>query len=188
MSERNTAVRTRSKQRLTTRRMAMGGVFGAICVVLGVSGLGMIPVPNLTGYATIMHVPVIIAAVLEGPAVGAFTGLIMGLYSFMTPGAVPPDPLVAIMPRILIGIVSAYVYKAFGRRHKLGAAVAGFCGTLTNTIGYLGMATLLGYLPSAVWIASLPQFTVELILATVLTTAIVRVIQRAMPHYGEEEK
>ena len=63
----------------------MGGVFGAICVVLGVTGLGLIPVPNLSGYATIMHVPVIIAAVLEGPVVGAFTGLIMGIYSFITP-------------------------------------------------------------------------------------------------------
>ena len=82
MSERNK--KTRSKQKLTTRRMVMGGVFGAICVVLGVSGIGMIPVPNLTGRATIMHVPVILAAVLEGPLIGGFTGLIMGVYSLMT--------------------------------------------------------------------------------------------------------
>lgn len=172
------------KQKLTTRRMAMGGVFGAICVVLGVTGLGMIPVPNLTGYATIMHVPVIIAGVLEGPVVGAFTGLIMGVYSFITPSTVPPDPLVAIMPRILIGVVSAFVYRAFGRHHKLGAAFAGILGTATNTVGYLGMAVLLGYLPSAIWLVSLPQAIVELILATVLTVALVRIIQRAMPDYG----
>lgn len=173
------------KHKLTTRRMTMGGVFGAICVVLGVTGLGMIPVPNLTGYATIMHVPVIIAGVLEGPVVGAFTGLIMGIYSFITPSTVPPDPLVAILPRILIGVVSAFVYRLFGRHHKLGAAFAGIFGTVTNTAGYLGMAVLLGYLPSAIWLISLPQALVELVLATVLTTALVRVIQRAMPSYGQ---
>ena len=107
MSERNK--KTRSKQKLTTRRMVMGGVFGAICVVLGVSGIGMIPVPNLTGRATIMHVPVILAAVLEGPLIGGFTGLIMGVYSLMTASLVP-DPIVTILPRILIGVVSGFVY------------------------------------------------------------------------------
>ena len=177
MSERNK--KTRSKQKLTTRRMVMGGVFGAICVVLGVSGIGMIPVPNLTGRATIMHVPVILAAVLEGPLIGG--------YSLMTASLVP-DPIVTILPRILIGVVSGFVYKAFGRHHMLGAAFAGICGTITNTVGYLGLAILFGYLPAAVWIASLPQFIVELILATVLTVALVRVILRAMPNYGEERR
>lgn len=62
------------------------------------------------------------------------------------------------------------------------------CGTITNTVGYLGLAILFGYLPAAVWIASLPQFIVELILATVLTVALVRVILRAMPNYGEERR
>ena len=56
---------------------------------------------------------------------------------------------------------------------------------MTNTAGYLGMAVLLGYLPSAIWLISLPQALVELVLATVLTTALVRVIQRAMPSYGQ---
>ena len=68
------------------------------------------------------------------------------------------------------------------------AAFAGICGTITNTVGYLGLAILFGYLPAAVWIASLPQFIVELILATVLTVALVRVILRAMPNYGEERR
>ncbi len=186
MSARNTTRSKRTMQRRTTRRVVMGGVFGAICVVLGVTGLGLIPVPNLSGYATIMHVPVIIAAVLEGPVVGAFTGLIMGIYSFITPSSIPPDPLVAILPRILIGVVSGLVYKAFGRHHVLGAAFAGICGTLTNTIGFIGFAILLGYVPMAIWLAILPQFIAELILATVLTVALVRVIQRALPDYHND--
>lgn len=181
----NTA-KKRTTKKLTTRRIVMGGVFGAICVVLGLSGLGMIPVPNLAGRATIMHVPVIVAACLEGPVIGGFTGLIMGLYSFMTPSTVPPDPLVAILPRILIGVVSGFVYKAFRGHHALGAAFAGILGTATNTCGYIGMAVLLGYLPAAIWIAILPQAIAELVLATVITVALVRAISRAMPDvYGK---
>ena len=86
----------------------------------------------------------------------------------------------------MIGVVSGLVYKAFGRHHVLGAAFAGICGTLTNTIGFIGIAILLGYVPMAIWIAILPQFIVELILATVLTVALVRVIQRALPDYHND--
>ena len=49
--------------------------------------------------------------ILEGPVVGAFTGFIFGLYSFMTPvGAIPADPIVRILPRILIGVTSYYIH------------------------------------------------------------------------------
>ena len=64
------------RQRMSTRKMAVAGMLGAVAIVLSVTGLGMIPVPSLAGRATIMHVPVILAAILEGPAVGAFTGFI----------------------------------------------------------------------------------------------------------------
>ena len=180
MSE--TKLQARQQKRLTTRRMVMAGVFGAICVVLGMTGLGLIPVPNLAGYATILH-----AGVLEGPLVGAFTGLIMGIYSFMTPGPIPPDPIVCFIPRILIGAVSGYVYRLVGKRHPmLGAGLAGGLGTATNTVGFIGLAILMGYVPSAIWIAILPQATIELVLATVLTVALVRVIQRAVPTYRQQ--
>ena len=135
------------KQRMTTRQMAVSGMLGAVAIVLSVTGLGMIPMPSLAGRATIMHVPVILAAILEGPAVGAFTGFIFGLYSFMTPvGAIPADPVVRILPRILIGITAYYSY-VLCRRFRAGVAVAAVVGTLTNTIGYLGLASLIGYLP-----------------------------------------
>lgn len=178
------ATKSRTEKRLTTRRMTMAGVYGAICVVLAVTGLGMIPVPNLAGYATIMHVPVIIAAVLEGPLVGAFAGLVMGIYSFITPGSVPPDPIMCILPRILIGVVSGYVYIALSRvNQSFGAAMAGIIGTATNTLGYVGIGILLGYFPSAIWIAIAPQALVELVLAAVLTVIISRTVMRAMPNY-----
>ena len=186
----NKAVKQTNKQskKLTTRTIAISGVLGAITIMLSVTGLGMIPMPSLAGRATIMHVPVILGAILEGPVVGAFTGFIFGLYSFMTPvGAIPADPIVRILPRILIGITAYYTY-VLCRRSAFGAVMAAIVGTLTNTIGYLGLATLIGYLP---WAASLTvmvtQMPFELVLASVLILALYKAFHRkAAPVFDDE--
>lgn len=175
-------------KRMSTRTIAISGVLGAITIMLSVTGLGMIPMPSLAGRATIMHVPVILGAILEGPIVGAFTGFIFGLYSFMTPvGAIPADPIVRILPRILIGITSYYTYVLF-RRSSFGAVMAAIIGTLTNTIGYLGLATLIGYLP---WAASLTimvtQMPFELVLAAVLVLALYKALKRRKQAVFDDE-
>ena len=66
---------------LTTRKIVFIGIMGALTIILGVTGLGLVPVPTPAGRATILHVPTIIAAILEGPVVGFFIGLIL-VHSF----------------------------------------------------------------------------------------------------------
>lgn len=171
----------KSRQRMSTRKMAVSGMLGAVAIVLSVTGLGMIPVPSLAGRATIMHVPVILAAILEGPAVGAFTGFIFGLYSFMTPvGAIPADPIVRILPRILIGVTSYYTYVLF-RRSRAGVVAAAVIGTLTNTIGYLGLASLIGYLP---WAASLTVMITQMPFEMALAVMLLLVLDKAFTRRG----
>jgi uncharacterized membrane protein len=50
--------------KINVRQIVVAGVLSAIAIVLGVTQLGFIPVPNLSGSATIMHIPVILGAVL----------------------------------------------------------------------------------------------------------------------------
>lgn len=169
------------RQRISTRKIAVSGMLGAVAIVLSVTGLGMIPMPSLAGRATIMHVPVILAAILEGPVVGAFTGFIFGMYSFMTPvGAIPADPIVRILPRILIGITSYYAYVLMGRS-RIGVAVAAIVGTLTNTIGYLGLASLIGYLP---WAASLTVMVTQMPFEMILAIVLLLVLDKAFTRRG----
>src|SRR6056297_2810248 len=123
--------------RTKIRKLTIAGVLGAIAIVLGATPLGFIPVPTPAGSATIMHIPVIIGAIMEGPIVGAAVGLIFGLFSFIRGGAFFVDPLVAILPRVLIGVFAAYSYTLVNKK-VLGAIVAAIVGTLTNTIGVLG--------------------------------------------------
>ncbi len=96
---------------LSVRKIVISGILGAIAILLGVTRLGFIPVPTPAGHATIMHIPVILGGVLEGPVVGLITGAIFGLFSFLQPGA-PffADPLVSIFPRLFIGVISYLVY------------------------------------------------------------------------------
>lgn len=142
--------------RLSTRKIAIAGIMSAFSILLSlIPSLGYIVVPLTPITITTMHIPVIVAAILEGPVVGGFVGLIFGLSSMYTAATIfaglPTafvflNPLVSVFPRILIGIVAYYVYAGISRliRNKGVATVIGaVAGTLTNTIGVLGMIYLL---------------------------------------------
>ena len=163
--------------KLTTRQLAISGMLGAIAIILGVTRLGFIPVPTPAGHATIMHIPAILGGILEGPIVGALVGLIFGIYSFLN--ATNPmfaDPLIAILPRIFIGVAAYYSYKYFWKNSAIAAAL----GTLTNTIGVLGLATLRGYLPIKVSASiAVVHGTPEVVVAMLLVFILVKALKRA---------
>ena len=170
---------TMSQDRPTTlnpRRIVVAGVLGAIAIVLGVTRLGFIPVPNVSGNATIMHIPAIIGAVLEGPIVGVLAGGIFGIFSMLqdTTGLFT-NPLVSVLPRLLIGLFAWLAYRSLaGRNADLAAAVAGVVGTLTNTIFVVGMLLVFGLIPFAVVPTLIPQVIAEVVIAAVLTPLVVR--------------
>ena len=137
-------------RRLSIRQMTMIGMLSAISIFLGITGLGFIPLPTMR--ATIMHVPVIIGAIIEGPVVGALVGLVFGLFSmyqnFTAPGPTSFifwNPIIAIIPRVLVGIVAYYVYRALYRKIKkesISIAIASLLASFTNTAGVLSLAYL----------------------------------------------
>ena len=131
---------------------------GIMILMSVVPFLGFIPIGPLN--ATILHVPVIIGSVILGPRLGAFLGTSFGVMSVINattrPSALsfvfsPFIPiigtshgswkalLVALVPRILVGIVPYYVYK-FGQRffkgktNSIALFLAGIAGGLTNTL------------------------------------------------------
>jgi uncharacterized membrane protein len=161
---------------LDVRQIVIAGILGGIAIFLGATQLGFIPVPNVSGRATILHIPAIVGGALEGPVVGALAGLIFGIFSWLDP-LVPPlrNPLVSILPRIPIGIVSWFVFVSLRRTSvDLASVVAGLLGSFTNTVGVVGMAVLLGYFPFAVFLVVLPQAIAEAVLAAVVTLVVVR--------------
>lgn len=143
-----------------TRKIVVAGVMGAISVLLGATHWGFIP--WLSGASlTIMHVPVIIGAILEGPIVGVAIGLIFGLFSLIQAAVAPTgpadvwftNPLLSILPRLFIGPVAWLVWNALKKWPAPGLVLAGIAGSLTNTVLVLGMIGVLGFLP---WAGLLP--------------------------------
>ena len=101
------------------RRIITAGLLLAITALLAFSRIGFIPAPTPAGNATIAHIPAIIGGILEGPLVGLIVGLGFGLASFMQ-AAIPAfkDPLVAIAPRLFIGVTAGLVYTLLQRADK----------------------------------------------------------------------
>lgn len=166
---------------MSVRKIVISGVLAAVAILLGVTRLGFVPVPTAAGNATIMHVPAIIGGIMEGWAVGAIIGTIFGIFSFLN-AEVPmfKDPLVAILPRIFIGITAFLSYIALKRINEyLALVVAAVIGTFTNTALVLGMAVVRGYMagPVAVGIG-VTHGIPEAIVAAIITVAVVAAWKR----------
>lgn len=138
------------KKSTKVRHLTITSMLSALLIVLGITGLGYIPIPPFD--TTIMHIPVIIGSILEGPIVGGILGFIFGLTSMFQAIKSPTpvsfiflNPLVSILPRILIGITPWLIMKFFKflKRDSFKISTAAFIGSFTNTIGVLSMIYIL---------------------------------------------
>ncbi|MCR4405630.1 MAG: ECF transporter S component [Anaerolineae bacterium] len=174
---------------LSTRDLAVAGIFGALSIVLAVTPLGMIPVPNISAAATTLHIPAIIAAIVSGPVVGAVVGLILAITSWYYYSAIFLNfmggnllfaLLDAFLPRILIGVLAYYAFRPLRRRPSVAAGVAALVGTLTNSLGVLGLLLLLGTANATVMIpVVLTNVPFEIILSIVVTIPVVAALRAA---------
>lgn len=175
-------IKLNTSNKVSTRKITTLAMLSAISVILGFTPLGIIPVPPVP--ATIMHIPVIIAAILEGPIIGAIMGLIFGIISIVraiTTGnlllVAYLNPLVSVLPRILIGVVAYYVYKGIPiKNEKIRVGLSAAVGTAINTIGFLGMMYLL-YANEYSVVKKISQDTVaKVMLAVAMTNGIPEII------------
>ncbi len=175
---------------MAIRKIVISGVLAAIAILLGVTRLGFIPVPTAAGNATIMHVPAIIGGIMEGGWVGAIIGLIFGLFSFVD-ATVPlfKDPLVAVLPRIFIGITAYLAYAGLKRWNEyLALIIAAVVGSMTNTILVLGMAVVRNYMTAPVAAATAAINGIpEAIVAAIFTVAVVTAWKRVETGGGKSK-
>ncbi|MGL4343578.1 MAG: ECF transporter S component [Cellulosilyticaceae bacterium] len=143
-----------NRQVVRTKTLALVGILGAIIVVMAFTPLGIIPIPGMA--ATILHIPVIVGALLLGPKIGATLGGIMGMATmvraiFMPMGPMDlffRNPIVSIVPRILIGVVAYYAYRGLLRvikKYYIVLVLTSVIGALTNTVLTMGTLMLVYY-------------------------------------------
>lgn len=125
-------------------------ILSAILLLLEVTGLGYIRIPAIS--MTIMQVPVIIGALVLGPAAGAILGTVFGLTSFAQ--AFGKDPLGAILlslnpaglfvttvlTRALMGWLCGLIFlllKKTALKESLRLVLASLSGALLNTLLFM---------------------------------------------------
>lgn len=174
-------------------KLAITGAFGALVVVLGITRLGFISISPTVSY-TILQIPVILAAILGGLFSGMGVGLVFGVMSLIIAavapsGALDPlfvNPLVSIVPRVMIGVVAWIVYAGLNKLRvpkPVSAVIASYLGTFTNTLLVFASLFILyfneisaavkgiGYW--AVIIAHIPSAAVEGSIGAVISAAVI---------------
>ena len=126
----------------------------ALIFLLGLTPLGLIPLGFCN--VTLLCIPVAVGTMYLGWRRGLLLGLAFGATSF-TSALLHPSALVAtlmganmfymtvmtFLPRLCIPLVIWGVYALLQKRQKhVAAAVAAACGSLTNTVLYLGLMLL----------------------------------------------
>lgn len=167
--------------------------------------LGFIPIGPLR--ATTLHIPVIIAGIILGKEKGAAIGLVFGLSSLLINTISPTvtsfvfsplisgsfmSALIAVIPRILIGYVSGWIYEKWHHHNQtIIMTISALAGSLTNTILVLGGIYFIfgGQYASAIgqsYHQLLPYFCgiivtnglLEAIVGSIIAVTVARVLQR----------
>ena len=147
------------KQAFSIRAMTQLALLTAITLVLAYTPIGYLPLGPFN--VSFLAVPVCIGAVVMGPGVGAFLGLVFGLTSFgnaLSGGSAMGVALLSVSPagyfvqsvvgRVLMGLCVGLIFRALSRltgRSLASYVTAAVCAPLLNTVFYMGLMCLIFY-------------------------------------------
>ncbi len=128
-----------------TRKLTFLGVMLSLTIVF----VMITAVPGTAAtIAFFMFIPTIITSVVYGPKLGALMGFLAGLTTLIRAYIAPlspfdyffQNPLIAILPRIFVGITPYFVYIGinklfnFDKSENISIISAGALGAITNTV------------------------------------------------------
>lgn len=142
-----------------TRYMATLAMLSGLLLVMGMTGIGFIPLPVIK--ATTMHIPVILGAILLGPGAGAALGTVFGLCSIWANTTAPGLLSFAFSPfmstegllgaakslwialgcRILFGLAAGILWKIvkkIAKQDYIALPVTAVIATLCHTVFVMG--------------------------------------------------
>ena len=143
----------------STHYMALLAMLCGVQLVMGMTGIGFIPLPVIK--ATTMHIPVILGAILLGPSAGGILGGLFGLCSIWanttTPGllsfafspfmttegfiGVLKSLWIALGCRILFGLIAGWLWlliKKLCKKDYVALPVTAAISTICHTLLVMG--------------------------------------------------
>ncbi len=125
-----------------TGKLTFMGVMLALTIVF----VAMTVIPTTSAsMALLIFLPTIVTSIIQGPKSGAVMGALAGFITLLRALLAPAspvdylflNPLVAILPRIFVGVVPYYIFILFNSLIKtktVALLIAGVSGALTNTV------------------------------------------------------
>lgn len=146
------------KKKHSAGRLVRTALLAAIIFVMAFTPLGYFKTGGLS--ITLLPVPVIIGAIIMGPATGAVLGLVFGLTSLIQCFGLEPfgtalmgiNPvgtiLTCLVPRAAMGFLTGVIFLALYRLDKkklLSFAATSLIGALLNTVFFMSFLVLFFY-------------------------------------------
>ena len=181
-----------TKKKTDTRDLVRASILSALIIVMT-----FIPYTGYISYGggleiTTLHIVVIVGAVMLGWKYGAVLGLVWGITclirAYMTVIYLPfgfGNPLVSVLPRVIVGIVAGLVAQGLRKtkiRTGVSLGIATAAGTLTNTflvltaVSIYGRSTIAAAIQLIIVTLISVNALIELIAAIILVPVIVAAI------------
>jgi uncharacterized membrane protein len=141
-----------------THQLTFIGAMLAITIILLALPSGGVILLGGNVSATVAHIPTIVTGILLGPIAGLIMGALFGIVTLVRAATAPLgvldplfiNPLVSVLPRLLIGVMSYYGYRLMtrlvGYKSKGSKGIAAFIGaafgSVTNTVLVMTMLYL----------------------------------------------
>lgn len=140
-------------------RMAQNALIIAIMIIMSITPLGYIKMPTVE--ITLLPVPIVVGAILLGPASGALFGTVFGITSFLQCIGIPTlswfgsmlfsingfyTLILCIIPRILMGYLTGVIFKLLSKIDKtkfVSYVITSISGALMNTVFFITALMLL---------------------------------------------
>jgi len=140
-----------AKTSAKTLRMVQTAILAAIIIVMTFTPLGYLNFSVIS--ITFLSIPVVIGAIIIGPACGAVLGAVFGATSFIQCFGMNPfgtallniNPILTfilcMVPRILMGLFVGLIFRGLSKIDKtklISFAVASLSGAVINTVLFVG--------------------------------------------------
>lgn len=131
----------KTKSNFNTSKLTFLGVMLSLTIVF----VALTALPTMSAsMALLIFIPTIVTSIIHGPKLGAILGFLAGTVTLLRALLAPAspldylfiNPLIAILPRIFIGIVPYYIYvglKKLFKSENVSLLLAGASGALVNT-------------------------------------------------------
>lgn len=138
------------------QKLAVISVLTALITVMAFTPVGYLKIGAVS--ITFISIPVVVGAILEGPAAGAFLGAVFGITSFLQCFGLDPfgtalfsinpffTAIMCLIPRILMGLFCGLIFRALSRKIKkpvVSFGITSLSGGVLNTVLFVGALILL---------------------------------------------